>query len=272
MVAFHSPVSAVYWCLFVQEALLNAPWPGTYTEVPHCVFSLRCSFSLLFSSPPFSPPLSLLPSLLKSVYIDQLLKLSPYSKEEYDEHGNLVFRGLRVRMGVHVGKPECKIDAVTGRMDYVGGMVNRAARITGTAAVVVDFFFVAEIEFFFLRAFAFFVKFVQVSPSLYPFSLSLLSISRFLFLSLLFLFLSHLLSLSLPPLPVFFSLLSPGIACGGQVFLSGKAWEGARREIDNVYVEHLGQQYLKGLSSSEQIVQILPKSVIGVCVCTCYCA
>ena len=29
MVAFHSPVSAVWWTLFVQEALLNAPWPRT---------------------------------------------------------------------------------------------------------------------------------------------------------------------------------------------------------------------------------------------------
>jgi class 3 adenylate cyclase len=27
MVAFHSPVSAVWWCLFVQEGLLHAQWP-----------------------------------------------------------------------------------------------------------------------------------------------------------------------------------------------------------------------------------------------------
>jgi adenylate cyclase len=30
MVAFHSPVSAVWWCLFAQEALLNANWPSKY--------------------------------------------------------------------------------------------------------------------------------------------------------------------------------------------------------------------------------------------------
>jgi hypothetical protein len=40
----------------------------------------------------------------------------------------LVQRGLRVRMGIHLGEPECRIDERTGRADYFGRMVNVAAR------------------------------------------------------------------------------------------------------------------------------------------------
>jgi class 3 adenylate cyclase/tetratricopeptide (TPR) repeat protein len=39
------------------------------------------------------------------------------------------FRGVRVRMGVHSGRPTAAPDPQTGRTDYVGRMVNKAARI-----------------------------------------------------------------------------------------------------------------------------------------------
>ena len=51
----------------------------------------------------------------------------------YDFEGNLVQRGLRVRMGVHWGMPQCERDPITRRMDYYGPMVNRAARINASA-------------------------------------------------------------------------------------------------------------------------------------------
>ena len=51
----------------------------------------------------------------------------------YDLEGNVVQRGLRVRMGVHWGSPSCERDPITRRMDYYGPMVNRAARINASA-------------------------------------------------------------------------------------------------------------------------------------------
>nr|XP_031860394.1 uncharacterized protein CI109_004284 [Kwoniella shandongensis]KAA5527466.1 hypothetical protein CI109_004284 [Kwoniella shandongensis] len=54
-------------------------------------------------------------------------------KVVYDSNGTIVARGLRVRMGVHWGAPECERDPITRRMDYYGPMVNRAARINASA-------------------------------------------------------------------------------------------------------------------------------------------
>ncbi|WVN89993.1 uncharacterized protein L203_105224 [Cryptococcus depauperatus CBS 7841] len=54
-------------------------------------------------------------------------------KVVYDSNGTIVQRGLRVRMGVHWGAPECEKDPITRRMDYYGPMVNRAARINASA-------------------------------------------------------------------------------------------------------------------------------------------
>ncbi|KAJ9475071.1 Adenylate cyclase [Pseudozyma hubeiensis] len=54
-------------------------------------------------------------------------------KEVYDQSGELIARGLSVRMGIHWGRPVCEADPITRRMDYFGPMVNRAARISGAA-------------------------------------------------------------------------------------------------------------------------------------------
>ena len=40
------------------------------------------------------------------------------------------FRGIRVRIGAHSGEPEVQPDPTTGRTDYFGPMVNRAARVS----------------------------------------------------------------------------------------------------------------------------------------------
>lgn len=53
--------------------------------------------------------------------------------EVTDNSGNIIFRGLSVRMGIHWGSPVCELDMVTRRMDYFGPMVNRASRIESSA-------------------------------------------------------------------------------------------------------------------------------------------
>ncbi|MFL5350408.1 MAG: ATP-binding protein [Hyalangium sp.] len=53
---------------------------------------------------------------------------NPHAAWEEGPEGTL-HRGLRVRMGVHVGEPLCRVDPKTGRADYVGRMVDVAARV-----------------------------------------------------------------------------------------------------------------------------------------------
>ena len=70
--------------------------------------------------------------LLREEWPRELLE-APDGMIVHDSEGNLVQRGLRVRMGVHWGAPSCERDPITGRMDYYGPMVNRAARINASA-------------------------------------------------------------------------------------------------------------------------------------------
>lgn len=51
----------------------------------------------------------------------------------YEKHGTKIYQGLCVRMGVHWGCPVPELDLVTQRMDYLGPMVNKAARVEGVA-------------------------------------------------------------------------------------------------------------------------------------------
>jgi adenylate cyclase len=54
-------------------------------------------------------------------------------REIFNEKGELIYRGIWVRMGIHWGAPACEADPITKRMDYFGPIVNRAARISGSA-------------------------------------------------------------------------------------------------------------------------------------------
>ncbi|CED82538.1 adenylate cyclase [Phaffia rhodozyma] len=54
-------------------------------------------------------------------------------KEVFDEDGQIIYRGLWVRMGIHWGNPVCEADPITKRMDYFGPMVNKASRVSSVA-------------------------------------------------------------------------------------------------------------------------------------------
>lgn len=61
-----------------------------------------------------------------------------------DSTGTKIYKGLSVRMGVHWGCPVPELDMVTQRMDYLGPVVNKAARVSSVAdggqiALSVDF-------------------------------------------------------------------------------------------------------------------------------------
>lgn len=66
-------------------------------------------------------------ALLEAPWPEELLA-QPEAAEEVGLRG-WVYRGPRVLMGVHVGEPECRVNARTGRADYYGRMVNTAARV-----------------------------------------------------------------------------------------------------------------------------------------------
>ena len=50
-----------------------------------------------------------------------------------DVNGVKIYYGLSVRMGIHWGYPVPELDLVTQRMDYLGPVVNKAARISSVA-------------------------------------------------------------------------------------------------------------------------------------------
>lgn len=58
---------------------------------------------------------------------------SEEGREIFDDDGNIIARGLAVRMGIHWGRPVCAEDPTTHRMDYFGPMVNRSARVMAQA-------------------------------------------------------------------------------------------------------------------------------------------
>jgi class 3 adenylate cyclase len=67
-------------------------------------------------------------SLMYVDWPESILQVSTSKEIRDPETGDLLFRGLRVRIGLHIGIPNAKLDPTTKRTDYFGTPVNTAAR------------------------------------------------------------------------------------------------------------------------------------------------
>ncbi|ETI22574.1 hypothetical protein G647_06650 [Cladophialophora carrionii CBS 160.54] len=86
--------------------------------------------------------------LLDEEWPKALLKLAP-GQETTDDKGHVLFRGLQLRMSAHWGEPVSKWNEVIQRMDYLGPVVNRAARfvqVTEGGQIVVSEDFLAQLQ------------------------------------------------------------------------------------------------------------------------------
>jgi len=90
------------------------------------------AFMLTFHDVPAAVKFSLAvqEQLLRAEWPEEILVYEGDADEVHATDGALVWRGLRVRMGIHFGGPLCERDPLTGRMDYFGPVVNRAARVS----------------------------------------------------------------------------------------------------------------------------------------------
>jgi adenylate cyclase len=72
-------------------------------------------------------------NLLSADWPSEILESEHGNEVYHPERGDLLHRGLSVRMGCHWGNPVCEIDPITRRMDYFGPMMNRTSRISAVA-------------------------------------------------------------------------------------------------------------------------------------------
>eukprot|EP00755_Sulcionema_specki_P001839 Sspe_Gene.117582::Locus_109100_Transcript_1_1_Confidence_1.000_Length_2560::g.117582::m.117582 len=81
-----------------------------------------CRFSLTFQE-----------ALLYEKWPEELLQLED-CEPVYGRHGDLLWRGIRVKVGIHCGEVDMHVNPITGRADYSGATVTIAARIESCAA------------------------------------------------------------------------------------------------------------------------------------------
>ena len=114
MIVFQSATSALNYCLDVQVQLQNQDWPSGLLEMK-----------------------AARPVVEAGEDSDDVAK---------DEV--VLWSGLRLRLSAHFGEPVCKYNEVIDRMDYLGPVVNRAARFVSVCEggqIVVSEEFLSEL-------------------------------------------------------------------------------------------------------------------------------
>jgi adenylate cyclase len=89
-----------------------------------------CSFPTVMAAVWFC--LSVQVQLLQQQWPKEILECEDGQPIMHGE-GNIIAQGVSVRMGIHCGSPLCVQDPVTHRMDYLGPVINRAARVSSVA-------------------------------------------------------------------------------------------------------------------------------------------
>ena len=87
--------------------------------------------------------------LLKEAWSSEILELPPGEEITDEETGRVLFRGLQLRISAHWGEPVSRWNEVIERMDYLGPVVNRAARfvqVTEPGQIVVSEDFLLRLQ------------------------------------------------------------------------------------------------------------------------------
>ncbi|KAG9395716.1 Adenylate and Guanylate cyclase catalytic domain [Carpediemonas membranifera] len=114
MIAFSSPIHCALFCAVAQLALMQADWPEI--DHPDCdtlrtpIDEDRYCATCAFAAEKGEAPL-------------------PHCCTKEVRRSSFQYRGLRIRMGFHTGRPKPTFDAASKRADYIGMDVNLATRI-----------------------------------------------------------------------------------------------------------------------------------------------
>jgi hypothetical protein len=122
---------AITWACHLQEELMYLSWPSHLLSMQECRW-VYCSCTFLQFDLHGHAYCS--HNLITRKLVAECLGLHWQCREQHDADGRLIWRGLRVRVGMSYGFVNNKKPLNTGRADYFGVLPNGAARVSALAA------------------------------------------------------------------------------------------------------------------------------------------